>query len=131
MKREYQYTFTGDQKYVLWTSRETRGKTQTVSPHLVYVERPYVSPVDVTERRNLVYDYRSLLARDTKGQLIAGLYFRLGVIQPAALHLPAQQPHATIFYTDVATMNKIRIKIPFHLFLQIEPVSGPIYPNFT
>ena len=53
----------------------TREGLETTSENIIYVARPYATPVQVTERRNLVYNFRSFLARDTKGHLVAGLYF--------------------------------------------------------
>lgn len=36
---------------------------------------PYLAPVDVTERRNLVYEFKCLVSRTAKGRLTAGVYF--------------------------------------------------------
>ncbi|KAE8748846.1 hypothetical protein FOCC_FOCC004440 [Frankliniella occidentalis] len=95
VRREYMYTLSPDGKYVLWTVRETRGERQSVSVNLVYIERAYLSAVDVTERRNIAYNFRSLLARNTKGQLTAGVYF------PLAIVTAEDGPACTIFYTEV------------------------------
>ena len=43
--------------------------------NLIYVGVPYLAPVDVTERRNLVYEFKSLIGRTVKGNLTAGVYF--------------------------------------------------------
>lgn len=113
VRREYMYTLSPDEKYVLWTVRETRGERQNLSVNLVYVERPYLSAVTVTERRNIVYNFRSLLARNTKGQLTAGVYFPLAVVSADA------GPACTVFYSEVVagTSVKRRAKIPFHRLL--------------
>lgn len=37
----------------------------------------FVSPIDCTERRNLVYNFKSLLKRDADGNVVAGLYLAL------------------------------------------------------
>lgn len=50
---------------------------QKVETSLIYVAKAYQTAVDVTERRNLVYEFRSLLSRDQKGHLIAGIYFKI------------------------------------------------------
>lgn len=75
-KREYCYTISSvSNDFVEWSERATRGNTESYELSLVYVERPYRSAVDVTVRRNLVYNFRSLLSRDAKGRVCAGLYF--------------------------------------------------------
>lgn len=68
------------------------------------MEREYLTAVDVTERRNLVYNFRSLLSRDPKGNLIAGLYFKL----------KKDFDEFTLFYQD---SGKQRIKMNFATFL--------------
>ncbi|XP_014367927.2 uncharacterized protein LOC106718369, partial [Papilio machaon] len=78
-RKEYSYAFCPlNNGYVEWRERETRGSNFKCQTSLVYVARPYLDGVNVTERRNLVYNFRSLLARDQKGHLIAGLYFPVG-----------------------------------------------------
>ncbi|XP_046405243.1 uncharacterized protein LOC124170518 [Ischnura elegans] len=90
-KKEYLYTTSGGGAYVTWKVRETRpighsiDEAQGCNPgvkvaehlSLVYIGLPFLNPVSVTERRNLVYDFKSLLHRDAKGHLEAGLYFSL------------------------------------------------------
>ncbi|XP_045500775.1 uncharacterized protein LOC123698237, partial [Colias croceus] len=78
-RKEYEYSFNPqNSNYVEWHERETRAGTVKYQTSLVYVARPYLDGVNVTERRNLVYNFRSLLARDQKGHLTAGLYFPVG-----------------------------------------------------
>ncbi|XP_041982522.1 uncharacterized protein LOC121735687, partial [Aricia agestis] len=75
-RKEYSYSFSPlNPGYVEWHERETRGAVVKTQTSLVYVARPYIDAVNVTERRNLVYNFRSLLSRDQKGHLVAGLYF--------------------------------------------------------
>lgn len=69
---------------------------------LIYVGAPFTSPVDVTERRNLVYDFRSIVARDTKGTPLAGMHFKVKLSD--ALDF-------TLFYR--VNGEKVRVKIPF------------------
>lgn len=58
-RKEYHYTFNAiNNGYVEWQERETRGTTVKWQTSLVYVARPYLSGVHVTERRNLVYNFR-------------------------------------------------------------------------
>lgn len=105
-RKDYNYSFSADGSYVIWRIRERRGNSPEQLMHsAVYVDRPFLSPVDVTERRNLVYNFRSLLARDTKGHLSAGIYF------PVLDNVPGK---FTMFYTinDV----KKRVKLSFSSF---------------
>lgn len=58
-KREYCYTMSAvSNDFVEWSERATRGTTESYELSLVYIERPYRSAVDVTVRRNLVYNFR-------------------------------------------------------------------------
>ncbi|PSN34503.1 hypothetical protein C0J52_13399 [Blattella germanica] len=76
-RKEYHYSLTLDSRYVVWRDRETRNGLESISTAVVFVGRPFLCPITVTERRNLVYNFRSLLSRDTKGHLIAGIYFKI------------------------------------------------------
>ncbi|XP_071439371.1 uncharacterized protein [Hetaerina americana] len=121
-KKDYLYTSCGGGAYVVWKVKEMRPIVQCideaqgcepgvkVTEHLslVYVGQPFLNPVSVTERRNLVYDFKSLLHRDAKGHLEAGLYFSLN--QPNF-----QKAGFTIFYQMGGT--KHQNKVPFSLFI--------------
>lgn len=92
--------------YIQWLDRELRpGKTrthtgiETISESVIYIAKPYLTPIHVTERRNLVYNFRSLLARDTKGHLIAGMYFPI-----------KDNATCVLFYQD--GNEKPRIRLP-------------------
>lgn len=62
--------------FVLWEVEERKeGKPPNNISNLIHVTRPYLSAVDVAERRNLVYTFKTLLGRDCTGQLTCGLYF--------------------------------------------------------
>lgn len=107
VSKEYNYSFSKfNSKYIEWTERETRNGIQKTQTSLVYVSRPYMTAIDVTERRNLVYDFRSLLSRDTKGHLIAGCYFKIK---------PGQQEF-TVFYQNQT--GRERVKMNFNMFLK-------------
>lgn len=111
MIKEYNYTFSlTNGKYIEWSERETRQGIQKQQTSLIYISRPYLTAVDVTERRNLVYDFRSLLSRDTKGYLIAGLYFK---VKPG-------EKEFTVFYQD---HGRKRVKMNFNQFLNSNEVS--------
>lgn len=47
-----------NQNYVEWHERETRGSKLKEMMSLVYVAKPYLTAVEVTEKRNLVWDLR-------------------------------------------------------------------------
>lgn len=122
-KKEYLYSMCAeDSDYVEWHEKETRPsalpKTQVA---LIYVARPYLTAIDVTERRNLVYNFRSLLARDTKGHVVAGIYF--------SLKLDHSPPLFTIFHqTNTA---KKRIKLPFAKFYDASKVCTISQMNWS
>jgi len=115
-KKEYNYCLCDkDLDYVEWHERKTRpGALEKMQIALIYVARPYLTAIDVTERRNLVYNYRSLLARDTKGHVTAGIYF------PVVLDINNTQTF-TIFYQT--SNGKKRIKIEFNKFCSSPKVN--------
>ncbi|XP_031355225.1 uncharacterized protein LOC116179567 [Photinus pyralis] len=77
-RKEYNYTFSANSTFVQWSETVTNANgVKAYDTALVYISRPYLTAVDVTERRNLVYNFRSLLSRDSKGGLKAGIYFKL------------------------------------------------------
>ncbi|XP_012282688.1 uncharacterized protein LOC105700943 [Orussus abietinus] len=115
-KKEYNYfTCAQDPDYVEWHERETRpGGSERTQAALVYVARPYLTAIDVTERRNLVYNFRSLLARDTKGHVVAGVYF------PVVLDLKNEQLFTVFYQTN---HGKRRVKMPFFKFCSSPKIS--------
>jgi hypothetical protein len=108
-KREYCYTFSHkSENFVTWRERTTRNGQQKYEIHLIYVDRPYKTAIDVTVRRNLVYDFRSLLSRDAKGRVFAGIYF--------PVLLSTADANITLFY-DEGIDNKItKTKVKFAIF---------------
>lgn len=87
------------EKYIQWSVWNDSPKPES---NLVYIGASYHSPVCVTERRNLVYNFRSLLATDRKGRLLAGVYFKAAV-----------QSTFTLFCDDDQDPSiKHRIKVP-------------------
>jgi len=100
-------------QYLVWRVHERSPRGQSVEhASLIYVEAPFLCAVQCTERRNLVYNFKSLLARDTKGHVLAGLYFDLGA--PDRL---------TLFCKDDEG-GKIKKKIHFNTFLQKHLAPG-------
>lgn len=58
-KREYCYVFNEDsEKFIEWKERTVRSGKHKLVTSLVYVDRPYMTAIDVTVRRNLVYNFR-------------------------------------------------------------------------
>ncbi|KAK0175448.1 hypothetical protein PV327_009196 [Microctonus hyperodae] len=113
-KKEYNYSLCPqDPDYVEWHERENRpGALERTQVALIYVARPYLTAIDVTERRNIVYNFRSLLARDTKGHVTAGLYFPL-TLDNAQMF--------TIFYQT--NDGKNRVKMPFNKFYSTSKIA--------
>ncbi|XP_029156533.1 uncharacterized protein LOC114929227 [Nylanderia fulva] len=114
-KKEYHYCLcTNDPDYVEWHEKRTQpGALERTQVALIYVARPYLTAIDVTERRNLVYNRRSLLARDTKGHVTAGIYFSVMDMNEAQTF--------TIFYqTD---NGKKRVKMAFNKFCESYKIS--------
>ncbi|KAF5270627.1 hypothetical protein FQA39_LY01365 [Lamprigera yunnana] len=111
-QKEYNYVFSSNMAFVQWTEVITKAngvKTQDVA--LIYISKPYLTAVDVTERRNLVYNFRSLLSRSSKGVLKAGIYFKI----------KENYDEFTIFYQD-ANLKK-RLKYNFGMFLHPERIE--------
>lgn len=107
-QREYCYNFSmHSNKYIDWMERETRNNQQTYKTSLVYIEHPYLTAIDVTVRRNLVYNFRSLLARDAKGRVLAGIYL------PLVSNI--NEAHFTMFY-DGPHDQRVKVKFMFNVF---------------
>ncbi|XP_039763497.1 uncharacterized protein LOC120636203 isoform X2 [Pararge aegeria] len=63
--------------YVEWRDRTDKGESVKSQTSLIYVAQPFLDAINITERRNLVYNLRSLVARDAEGHLLAGMCFRV------------------------------------------------------
>ncbi|XP_059470514.1 uncharacterized protein LOC132193701 [Neocloeon triangulifer] len=105
--KEYNYEMDALGRYLVWRIHETnpRGQSQD-NASLIYVEQPFLCAVQCTERRNLVYNFKSLLARDTKGHVIAGIYFDL-----------TSKDKVTLFCNDDEG-KKTKRKVDFGVFLK-------------
>jgi hypothetical protein len=112
--KEYNYELDPSGCYLQWQVHETnaRGASNDYAS-LIYVALPFLCAVQCTERRNLVYNFKSLLARDTKGHVLAGLYFDLG----------ASDKKVTLFCKDDEGRT-LKKKINFDAFLQKHLLSG-------
>lgn len=116
LKREYCYQFNADSdEFVEWKEHTTRGDQHDYDTSLIYVKRPYRTAVDVTVRRNLVYEFRSLLSRDAKGRIRAGIYFPVTENGPESTF--------TLFYEGPTEQNT-KIKTKFSVFSDEKNVSS-------
>ncbi|CAG7732267.1 unnamed protein product [Allacma fusca] len=97
-KKEYEYTM-ATPEYVSWHVMSTKQGIRETHTSLVFTGRPFLSAVDVAERRNLIYNFKSLLRRDPKGRLIAGLYFKVN----------SSRPTITMFYME--NNNRVDVKL--------------------
>lgn len=109
-KREYCYTFSDrSRNFVTWHERTTRNGEEMHEESIIYVGRPFKSAVDVTARRNLVYEFRSLVSRDAKGRVFAGLYFPM-------IENAGDSASLTIFYSEGIDNKMFKTKIRFAMF---------------
>lgn len=116
LKREYCYKYhSSNDEFVEWSERTTRGDQQTFETSLIYVQTPYRTAIDVTVRRNLVYNFRSLLARDAKGRVRAGIYFPVTENGGESL--------LTLFY-DGANGQSIKVKAKLSAFNDDKKVNA-------
>ncbi|CAH0725494.1 unnamed protein product, partial [Brenthis ino] len=114
-RKEYNYQFNiHNINYVEWHERETRGDKVKERLSLVYVAKAYLSAVAVTEKRNLVWDLRSLLARDPKGRLTAGIYFPV----------KKKDQQFTMFFDS--HNGKQRKKLKFETFLELQKIPDEV-----
>ncbi|XP_030245006.1 uncharacterized protein LOC115564608 isoform X1 [Drosophila navojoa] len=119
LQRDYCYSFSQhSEKFVEWKEREIRGDEASFKTSLIYIAQEYNTAVDVTVRRNLVYNFRSLLSRDAKGRVYAGLYFPLVA--------NVQEAHLTLFY-DGPNEQRVKAKLMFSAFKVAKGKQLPDY----
>lgn len=87
-----------------------------ITHDLFQFPQAFVSPVDSTERRNLVYNFKSLLKRDANGNVIAGIYFAMRTIEPG---------HFTLFYRTKEG-EQTEVKVSFSDILHDRPLSETV-----
>lgn len=130
-QRMYNYTLHPSGRYVLWDIKEIRRGVELRESALIYTHQAFVSPVDCTERRNLVYTFKSLLKRDSQGNVLAGVYFPLKPMEHGQFHLfcqdqNQQQVDFKISFNDILYK---KLSDPTHkLLLQCESqlhLNGP------
>lgn len=114
-RKEYNYQLSAyNSNYVEWHERETRGAVVKERLSLIYVAKAYLSGISVTEKRNLVWDLRSLLARNPKGHLVAGIYFPL----------KPKDNQFTMFFDG--NNGKSRKKYKFETFLELRKIPDEV-----
>ncbi|OWR52201.1 uncharacterized protein LOC116771170 [Danaus plexippus] len=114
-RKEYNYQInTLNSHYIEWHERETRGESVKERLSLIYTGKAYLSAVAVTEKRNLVWDLRSLLARNPKGHLTAGIYFPL----------KRKEQQFTMFFDGHS--GKQRKKLTFDTFLERQKIPDEV-----
>ncbi|KAH8413879.1 hypothetical protein KR222_011632, partial [Zaprionus bogoriensis] len=119
LQRDYCYNYSPhSDKFVEWKEREIRGDEASFKTSLIYVAQEYMTAIDVTVRRNLVYNFRSLLSRDAKGRVYAGLYFPLVA--------NVQEAHLTLFY-DGPNEQRVKAKLMFSAFKVAKGKQLPEY----
>lgn len=101
-RKEYHYSLTKNCNYVHWITRENRNGIETIWHSFIYVGQNFLSPVQVVEKKNLVYSFRTLVVRDERGPK-AGFYCNF-----------EGQKQFTLFYKDSG--NRLECKIPFAYF---------------
>lgn len=120
LKREYCYKFNAmNDDFVEWSERTTRGDQHNHEISLIYIKHPYRTAIDVTVRRNLVYNFRSLLSRDAKGRVCAGIYFPVST--------DGGDSTFTLFY-DGSNGQSIKIKAKFNTFADEKRVKFNVNP---
>lgn len=107
-KREYCYTFSHEStNFITWHERTTRNGKQLHEESLIHVDRPFRSAI-FTALRNVVYEFRSLLSRNSKGRVFAGLYF--------PIIANSIDTTFTIFYDEGIDNKMFKTKLRFSTF---------------
>lgn len=72
----FSYSFVPNNKaFIQWKVTETKDEVKRKEHvSLIYVTRPFLSGLDVAERRSLVFKFKSLICRDRNGRLTSGAY---------------------------------------------------------
>ncbi|XP_074603013.1 uncharacterized protein LOC141856567 [Brevipalpus obovatus] len=70
--KEYNYELTGDE-FVSWQVKEHKQSRLKSWENLIYVRRAFTKSIEVTEKRSLIYNFKSFVVRTRKGTH-AGMY---------------------------------------------------------
>lgn len=116
-KRDYHYKYNEkDDNFIDWIEH-----SMCTEHSLIYIKRPFRTAIDVTIRRNLVYNFRSLLARDANGRVFAGVYF--------CVTEHGDESEFTLFY-DRPSEERIKFKVKFNLFKDVKKVILKLFNKF-
>lgn len=101
--------------YVVWNLTKAKGSSDVEEQEsIIHVAHPFLSGYDIAERRNLVFNMKTLVNRTREGELASGMYFFLGPIETAKL---------TIFWKGSDENKLNQVKIPFLHFLSEQETS--------
>ncbi|XP_064459325.1 uncharacterized protein LOC135369738, partial [Ornithodoros turicata] len=105
--KEYCYTSVPETagRYMCWNVTEARAGSVKTWNNILYVGSDFKSALSYSEMRNLVYDFRTLVARDKRGPT-AGVYCKLAEVN--------RNPIFTLFYVEQG--NRRELKVPFCIF---------------
>ena len=104
--------FEGNSNYVVWNLlKSINGEEVKDSDNVILINKPFLSGLDIAERRNLVYPVKTLLNRDKRGTLTSGLYIVLKPIGSAKL---------TLFFNN-ASGEQVKVNVPMSYFLDKSP----------
>ncbi|KAG8198512.1 hypothetical protein JTE90_017377 [Oedothorax gibbosus] len=102
-KAKKEYCYAADGTYIKWHVKETRSGKVNTWTNLVFVGRKFLSCVGVSEKRNLVFNFRTIVARNRDGPF-AGIYCNF-----------EGDERFTFFYNEV-DQKRVEVKIPFDYF---------------
>ena len=93
--------------YVTWKVTKTvDGKEKYSFVNVIHITKPFLSGMDIAERRCLAYPTKALINRETNGELKSGLFFNIK---------PMDLCHIIFFYAD-DNGKQVRTKIPLSYF---------------
>ena len=95
--REFNYEVIDD-RYILWSVKEKKNQEIKKWVNLIYVYQAFESFINVTEKRSLLYHFKSFVIRDGKGPK-AGMYFNIS------------KPVVTIFKSKGEKKKQIKLDI--------------------
>ena len=88
---------------------DCRNLESAVTDCVLFAGQAFLAPVECTERRNLVYNFKSLLRRDADGRVVAGVYFAIKALR---------RGHFSLFYVDEATQRQVDFKVSIDAVLE-------------
>lgn len=119
-RKFYEYTFCDTNSgYVLWQEQDYRPNGLKISDALIYANRPYCDGITFSEKRNIIYKFKSIVRRSHTGLTLAGMSFCLNPIFSKAKF--------SIFVQDRDNENKrLRKRISFKRFLHTSTINKQV-----